>query len=410
MAKTSRTYNYLRVVPLWIVFMIIGSMTAEAATYYVATTGNDGYACTTAQTISTPKRTIKSGVACLKPGDKLYIRAGTYTERIDLATPNKSGTAGYYITIAGYPGEKPTIRYSEGTDGYSVIRAWGNRGWLIFENLILDGALSGNRTGWKIAFGNHDFILRNLEIRNFHANGVYIEANNVQILNCKIHHQVSGDSNRWYGIYFHHGANGLIEGNEIYNNPGGGIHAYPGPISNLIIRRNRIFSNNTMTTSNVEGIIVYRGSSNGVLQSVTGVQIYNNVVYKNSIYGGTSGGIRVSNGPDGTKIWNNTVYANKGWGINIQTGTSKPTNTVVQNNIVFANTLGQIANTGIGSILNANLTTDPRFVNASAADFNLQTSSPAINKGVILSVIKTDIRSVSRPKGSTHDIGAYEVQ
>ena len=153
MAKTSRKYNYLRVVPLWILFMIIGAMTAEGATYYVATTGNDGYACTTAQTISTPKRTIKSGVGCLKPGDKLYIRTGTYTEQIDLATPNKSGTAGYYITIAGYPGEKPTVRYSEGTDGYSVIRAWGNRGWLIFENLILDGSLSGNRTGWKIGFG-----------------------------------------------------------------------------------------------------------------------------------------------------------------------------------------------------------------------------------------------------------------
>jgi len=406
MAKTSRKYNYLRVVPLWILFMIIGAMTAEGATYYVATTGNDGYACTTAQTISTPKRTIKSGVGCLKPGDKLYIRTGTYTEQIDLATPNKSGTAGYYITIAGYPGEKPTVRYSEGTDGYSVIRAWGNRGWLIFENLILDGSLSGNRTGWKIGFGNHDFILRNLEIRNFHANGIYIEANNVKILNCKIHHQVSGDASRWYGIYFHHGANGVIEGNEIYNNPGGGIHAYPGSISNLIIRGNRIHDNNTKTTSLVEGIVLFEGSG----QTISGVQIYNNLVYKNSISGGTSGGIRVSNGPDGTKIWNNTVYANKGWGINIQTGTSKPTNTVVQNNIVYANTLGQIANTGINSILNYNLTTDPRFVNPSAADFNLQTSSPAINKGVILSSVKTDIRSASRPKGSTHDIGAYEVQ
>jgi hypothetical protein len=202
----------------------------------------------------------------------------------------------------------------------------------------------------------------------------------------------------------------VIEGNEIFNNPGGGIHAYPGTISNLIIRSNRIYSNNTMTTSNVEGIIVYRGSRDGVLQTITGVQIYNNAVYKNSINGGTSGGIRVSNGPSGTKIWNNTVYANKGWGINIQAGTSKPTNTVVQNNIVFANTSGQIANVGINSILNANLTTDPRFVNPAAGDFNLQTSSAAINKGVILSQVKTDIRNYSRPKGISHDIGAYEVQ
>src|SRR5262249_45994072 len=153
------------------------------------------------------------------------------------------------------------------------------------------------------------------------------------------------------------GANGVIDGNEIHNNPGGGIHAYPGTISNLIIRDNRIYYNNTMTTSNVEGIIVYRGSINGVTQTVNGVAIYNNIVYKNSISGGTSGGIRVSNGAAGTKVWNNTVYGNKGWGINVQT--TATVDTVVQNNIVFANTSGQIANGGTSTILNTNLTSDP---------------------------------------------------
>jgi hypothetical protein len=388
--------------------MIIGAMTAEASTYYVATTGNDGYACTTAQTVSTPKRTVKSGVACLKPGDKLYIRAGTYTEQIDLITPNKTGTAGNYITIAGYPGEKVTLRYPEGSNQYGVIKATGSRGWLIFDNLILDGSLTGNRTGWTIGYGNHDFILRNLEIKNFRWVGLFVYgANNVQIIKCKIHHQISVDAGRWYGIYYHHGANGLIEGNEIYNNPGGGIHAYPGAISNLIIRGNRIYNNNTMSTSTVGGIIVSNSSSN---ESITGVQIYNNVVYKNSIYGGTSGGIQIINGSNGTKVWNNTVYGNKGWGIVVHYVTVRPTNTVVQNNIAFANTAGQIYNGGTGSILNANLITDPRFVNPSAADFNLQTSSAAINSGLILSTVKTDIRGHFRPKGSSHDIGAYEVQ
>lgn len=156
MTKTSRKHKYLGTLLLWILFnLIIGAFTAEAATYYVATTGNDAYVCTTAQTITTPKRTIKSGITCLKPGDTLYIRAGTYTEQIDLQGPNKTGTAGYYITIAGYPGEKPTVRYSDGPNGYGVIKAWGNRGWLIFDNLILDGTLSGNGTGWQIRGGRY---------------------------------------------------------------------------------------------------------------------------------------------------------------------------------------------------------------------------------------------------------------
>src|SRR5262245_9242027 len=163
-----------------------------------------------------------------------------------------------------------------------------------------------------------------------------------------------------------------------------------------------------MTTSYVEGIIVYRGSINGVTQTVNGVAIYNNIVYKNSISGGTSGGIRVSNGAAGTKVWNNTVYGNKGWGINVQT--TATVDTVVQNNIVFANTSGQIANGGTRTILNTNLTSDPLFVNATAGDFNLQLSSPAIDKGVILSLVNVDIRNYARPKGLGQDIGAYEVR
>jgi hypothetical protein len=82
----------------------------------------------------------------------------------------------------------------------------------------------------------------------------------------------------------------------------------------------------------------------------------------------------------------------------------------VQNNIVFANTYGQIGNWGTRTILSANLTTDPRFVNAAAADFNLQLSSPAIDKGVLLSLVKVDIRKYPRPKRLGQDIGAYEVQ
>ena len=70
-----------------------------------------------------------------------------------------------------------------------------------------------------------DFILRNLEIKNFTFNGLYIAgANDIRVINCVIHDQIPwsdkpGGGGRFYGIYFHDGTNGLIEGNEIYNNP-----------------------------------------------------------------------------------------------------------------------------------------------------------------------------------------------
>ena len=106
---------------------------------------------------------------------------------------------------------------------------------------------------------------------------------------------------------------------------------------------------------------------------------------------------------------NNTIYGNKGWGINIQNGLSGTTlNTVVQNNIVWGNTVGQIVSNGSGSVISHNLTSDPKFMKADALDFRLQAYSPAIDAGFALSQVPTDFLNALRPKGVTHDIGAYE--
>jgi hypothetical protein len=341
-------------------------------------------------------------VGCLNPGDTLFIRGGTYGEPIDIG--QKSGTVGNYITIAAYPSEKVTIAPA----GYAIVpRALVH---LIFDGLVLDGVNAINKYFFTIDYGSHDVIVRNLEIKNWKGNGIIVGANNIEIRNNNIHNQVSEcgcSGERWYGIYFHHGTNGLIEGNQIHNNPGGGIQAYPGTITNLVIRGNSIHDNGYLDSSPVGGMVI---AEDGV-QSVTGVQVYNNLVYRNGVGQSTvntSHGIRISTGPDGTKVWNNTVYGNNGWGLNIQAGTNPPRNTVVQNNIIWANTSGQIVDAGIGSMLNSNLTNNPNFANAAAFDFTLQASSAAIDAGVPLTQVSMDIRGRPRPQGATHDIGAHE--
>src|SRR2546428_9686097 len=52
---------------------------ATAATYYVATTGNDANPGTPVR----PFRTIRKGLSILRAGDTLYLRGGTYAETID---------------------------------------------------------------------------------------------------------------------------------------------------------------------------------------------------------------------------------------------------------------------------------------------------------------------------------------
>jgi len=390
-------------------FLLMGAVTVQAATYYVALSGNDAHSCTTAQTIATPKKTIAAGVACLNPGDTLFIRSGTWTESIDTGT--KEGTTGNYITIAAYPGEVVTLQpISTPSCKYAIVPRRMN--YMVLKGLIWDG-INGcpEPYGMRIVDGTHHLIVESMEFKNGQYNGIYVgDADNITIRHNRIHDQISTTGlpgTRYYGIYFHHGTNSVIEGNEIYSNPGGGIHAYPGPITNLVIRNNRLHHNNNLASSNVEGILIFEGGGT----PINGVQIYNNLVYMNGVNqpdGGTSGGIRVSNGPDGTKIWNNTIYGNKNWGINVQAGTNPPTNTVIQNNIVHANTSGQITNAGIGSIIDHNVTTNPNVVNAAAFNFTLQTSSPAIDAGVFLSQVPKDFRNATRPLGFTHDIGAYE--
>jgi hypothetical protein len=123
---SSRGLKQLGMLPVCALFffIFIGAVTVQAATYFVATTGSNAHSCAVAQTITTPKQTIAGGIACLNPGDTLYIRAGTWTEQIDLQDANKTGTAGNYITIAGYPGEAVTIQYhNPTTNGYGPIKA-----------------------------------------------------------------------------------------------------------------------------------------------------------------------------------------------------------------------------------------------------------------------------------------------
>src|SRR5687768_15280622 len=85
------------------VLSCLGAVTVQAATYYVATTGNDSYPGSQLQ----PFRTIKKGLSTLTTGDTLYIRAGTYSESISSnvqTIPTGTSWANAPL-IAGYPGE-----------------------------------------------------------------------------------------------------------------------------------------------------------------------------------------------------------------------------------------------------------------------------------------------------------------
>jgi hypothetical protein len=78
---------------------------AQGATYYVSTSGSDA----NAGTVDQPWRTVLKGVTSLKAGDTLYLRGGTYVERI-MSPKISVGTATAHIRMRAYPGERPVIQ------------------------------------------------------------------------------------------------------------------------------------------------------------------------------------------------------------------------------------------------------------------------------------------------------------
>lgn len=371
---------------------------AEAVTRYVGTGGSDATSCAASADISTPKLTFASAIACMSAGDTLYIRAGTYSQQIDVSA--KTGTAGNHITIAGYPGETVTIQSTAAPFAIKGTLSASNA-YFTFKDMVLDGVNSTtNSSGLQIKDGSHDITLEGLEIKRWKFNGVFIGAGtgpaptNMVIRNCIIHDQVSvsgAAGQRWYGIYVSQGSTVTIEGNQIYANPGGGIQIYPGPITGLIIRENVVYENNTLTSSSNPGVLI---------AGATNAQVYQNLIYKNGTTGaqpaGTSG-LDIRYGATGTQVWNNTIYGNKLYGLDI--ATADAINTVVRNNIMYGNTGGNYHNIPASTTKTNNLETDPTFVNVSTNDYTLQSSSAAINAGV----------NVGLPyNGSAPDIGAFE--
>ncbi len=107
---------------------------AEAATYNVATNGNDGNTCDTAQNPSTAKRTIAQGISCLSSGDTLIINGGTYDE--GLYNPPSGNSSAEMTTIKGASGETVIIK----PDIDDVIIALDSPGsYISIENLTVDG-------------------------------------------------------------------------------------------------------------------------------------------------------------------------------------------------------------------------------------------------------------------------------
>jgi parallel beta-helix repeat protein len=379
----------------FLITVIISCLTtavSEAATYYVAKTGSNSNTCTQAQSQSTPKLTVTSGASCLKAGDTLYIKAGIYSETGgSINLPAAASWAGA-TTVSVFGSDVVTFSNSG-----NPFRIFGyTLSYVIFNGFVFDGTgAGGGGTGIAIGQGVHHLRFTNYEVKNFHDQGHQIGASGNEFLNCSVHDNGT-DVNLDHGFYIS-GADNLVDRCKVYSNKAFGVHLYNGAnggTNNNVVRNNTVYNNGLNSTQNTAGIILSTGSGNVA---------YNNIIY------GNFGGIQVgtNSAAINNKVYNNTIYANRFWGIDLESGSS---GAIIKNNIVYQNPSGAIVNSGTSTVTGNNLTTDPKFVNASIKDFHLQTGSAAIDAGTNLlsEGLTVDFAGDARPQGCCFDIGAYE--
>jgi hypothetical protein len=385
---------------------------AHAATYYVAKSGNNGNTCAQAQSTSTAKLTIAEGLKCLSAGDTLFVRGGNYDEGINNNIP--SGTSwSSKVRIANYNGETVWLRPSAigvNNNGFGV---WlGGNGlsprYIEIDGINVDASNMQNAVGLSDSGGANpnNILIQNLEIigsPKASYSQTYVAGSDHRLVNVKIHGSGPGGCGlpcSTYGIYVA-GNRVLVDGCDIYDVNGGGIHIY---------NSRGLSENNTVRNCRIHDI-TRSGDARlfGILANGNNHQIYNNLIYGLKLPGttGTDGsqGAIVA-GPNGTKIWNNTIANNTGYGIKVDPGS---VNMEVRNNIAYGNSGPAFTSGGSGTTESNNLFgVDPQFVNASGNDFKLKPDSRAVDAGVNVSAVTTDLSGVSRPQGRIHDIGAYE--
>jgi parallel beta-helix repeat protein len=369
---------------------------AEAATYFVSTSGNDANPGSQSQAF----RTIRKGLSVLAPGDTLYVRGGTYAEQLLEIYFGSSGTAAAPITVAAYSGETVVLRPSTSQGNVARFQD-GSISYVVVDGLVFDGSTAGGGGGGAVLYcgpTSRNLRLSNVELANGDGNGALCAGNSHEFRNLDVHHNGRSDSySNSNGMYMTTD-NTVIVGGTFHDNECYGVRFFDSDTSqsadNNAVSGARVYNNGFGV--GLDGSSQCGSGGGGIVLGDINNMAYNNVIY------GNFWGFNTSSNPSGAKLYNNTFYNNQN-GIWVADGSS----TEVRNNILFQNGTA-ITNNASGTILSNNLMSDPQFTDPSRLDFSLRAGSPAIDTGISLSTVRTDFRGVGRPQGGAYDIGAYE--
>lgn len=411
--------------------------------YYVSPDGSDD----NPGTLNEPWQTIGKAAETLVAGDTVFIRQGTYYERV---VPINSGISGKRITYAAYSGEQATIN---GTD-VSINGTWGGLleiselSFITLNHLrVVNAGTDDNHNGILVQNSN-EIIIQNCYTYNTVSSGIAVwESRNVVIDGNEVELACNDGEQECITIactnvfrvsnnIVHHSGPGSIGGEGIDVKDGSSHGAVCG---NRVHHINRLGIYIDAWDKNTHNIDVYSNTvydckdDGFALASEAGghlhdISIFNNLAYSNKNSGLTIAGWGepVGNHPiSNILVINNTFFNNgtEGWGVGISIENYDADEITIRNNILSQNLYAQIfvEEVGGGLVVDHNLfygtgepygsdyiDGDPRFIDQGNFDLHLQPTSPAIGSGLSIRAPSEDFDGNLRPQGEKYDIGAYE--
>lgn len=441
--------KYILITEVVFLLSLLVITSAHGTAYYVAKNGNNSWSGLYDTPQGSPPAdgpwlTIQRAANTLIAGDTVYIKAGTYNERV---IPQNSGSSGNYITYLAYPGDTVTI------DGTSITLNWygifdiSDKSYIKVSGLRV---INSDYVGIFVGSSSHIVIEKNYTYNTYSSGIASWGSSNIIIDSNEVELACNGGGEECITVA---GTNGFeVKNNNVHRTGpedlgGEGIDAKDGS-SNGRIYKNHVYDLTELGiyvdawdkhTYNIDVFqnIVHNCTDGFDVASEAGgllenVRLYNNIAYNNKNVGIwiVNWGEPVPEHPmRDIKVINNTLYNNGdewGGGINVMNSDAK--NVVIRNNICSQNLSFQIA---IEDTPPANLVVDhnlidgyrgywdeiygrdsvvgnPKFVNPSVANFHLKEDSPAIDKGSSIDAPGDDFDDNPRPQLAGYDIGVFE--
>jgi hypothetical protein len=407
---------------------------ASATTFYVSPRGNDGHTGTALQ----PWATLQHAVNSIQHGDTILVQAGTYAGcRIEIPGAQNSPKV-----LMAAPGAHVLVNKPGPHNKHNSIIEIEN-----FGSTVADWVVSGFEVANSPKYGVDVRVTQRITVQQNHVHNSALTGIFTAFSNYVLIQGNETDHNGEHGIYQSNSSvYPTIRANNSHHNASAGIHMN-GDISEQP-------GNGLVQFATVEDNVIWEnGGKGGSGINCDGVDdsiFRNNLLYNNHASGISLYAIDGAHGSSYNKVYNNTIVmaANSRFAVNIPDdgASAAPVGNVVENNILYTpdSFHGSIliakssvsgfhsdynvvvnhfsddgGNTSISIVKWQSLGFDAHsivgtpaqlFVDPAHLNYKLKPGSPAIDAGLSLPDVKTDIDGVSRPQGLAYDIGCYEAK